>query len=78
MDGNSRQNLLDALTAVGFIIGMLNFEENLTQSDKQEIMSALDEKTQRVLTSIDIHLQMQDEKLNKILERLEVIEREKD
>lgn len=69
--------MLDAVTMVGFIIGMLNFEENLTQSDKQELMSALDEKTSGILTSIDKHLQIQDEKLNEILKRLESVDNEK-
>ena len=41
----SSQNNLDiVINRFGFLLGLLNFQENLTQSDKQEIVDNLDKK----------------------------------
>lgn len=69
---NCQNNNLDSLVnRVGLILGLLNLQENLTQSDKQDIVDSLDKKSQELLTSIDNHLQSQDQKLDKIIKLLE-------
>ena len=64
------EDLLDVLSIVNFIIGVANFDQNLTQSDKQDLVQKLDQTTREVLNRAQAHLQMQDEKLDMILERL--------
>jgi hypothetical protein len=72
---NQKQNLLDSVSMVSFIIGLLNLNENLTQGDKQELMETFDKKTQQLLDEIHGHLEIQDEKLDSIIKRLEVLEK---
>lgn len=62
------QNLLDTLALVGFVIGLANYDENVSQSQVQALID-------KALTDIHNHLQQQDlnlqsinEKLNRILE----------
>lgn len=62
--------VLDALNIVSFVIGCLNYEENLTQSDKQELLSELGNKTDLLLGEIHKHLEKQDKDINKIMEVL--------
>ena len=60
-------DLLDALTVVGFLIGLANYSENLTQSDKQDLQEQLDRKTDEAIKLIREHLTRQDEKLDEIM-----------
>lgn len=69
MGNRDGYDFLDALTAVGFLMGLANYKENITQSGLQEIAHEL-------LSSIDGHLQEQDRKLNEIYRMLK--EREND
>ena len=55
---------LNAMAAVSFLIGMANYEENLTQNDKDDIMQKFDEQTKDVLGKINKELQHQ----NKLLD----------
>ena len=57
-------NFLDAITIVGFLIGIANYEENMSQSDMQDIIKG-------ALEDIHGHLREQDEKLDEIMKRLE-------
>lgn len=52
--------MLDAMTVVGFIIGLANYDENITQSDLQDAMK-------NVLSGIHEHLEEQDRKMDEIL-----------
>ena len=72
MNNNINQQLsaLDILNILSFFIGLLNLEENLTQSDKQDLMKALDSKGNTLLNGINEHLESQDAKIDKILQRL--------
>ena len=65
------QDFLDVLTFVSFIVGMANYNENLTQSDKDDIMKGLDQKTNAMLTRIEQDLEEQNIMLKEILDRLE-------
>ena len=57
------QNLLDTLALVGFVIGLANYDENVSQS---QVQALIDE----ALTDIHNHLQQQDLKLQSINEKL--------
>lgn len=56
---------------MGLILGILNLEENLTQSDKQEIMDELSKKTDSLIQTLNAHLEEQDKKIDLILELLQ-------
>lgn len=64
------QDFLDALAFVSFVIGMANYDENLTQSDKDDLMKGLDQRTNEMLTRIERDLEEQNIMLREILERL--------
>lgn len=65
------QNMLDTLTLVSFLIGMANYEENLTQSDKDDIMNRLDHQTKDILVELQKSIDEQNDMLREILSRLE-------
>ena len=63
MDKNNQLGALDLLTIFSTVLGVANYEENLSQTAFQV---ATEEQTK----DIHRHLQEQDEKINKILELL--------
>ena len=65
------QDFLDAVSLVSFIIGIANYNENLSQSDKDDMMHALDEKANNMLEKLEADLEEQNELLRKILDKLE-------
>nr|DAE93674.1 MAG TPA: hypothetical protein [Caudoviricetes sp.] len=71
MNNNEQLSLLDILNILSFIIGILNYNENLTQGDKQELMQEIDNKISLVLDKVQKHLEIQDKQLNIIIKRLE-------
>jgi hypothetical protein len=73
---NQKQNLLDSVSMVSFIIGLLNLNENLTQGDKQDLLEEFNKKSEQLLNEIHGHLEIQDVKLDEILKRLEELENE--
>jgi hypothetical protein len=68
---NGQYDLLDILNILSFLIGIMNYNENLTQGDKQELMQKFDDQTQTLLTEIHQHLEIQDQKIDRILQQLE-------
>ena len=62
---------LDVLNFLSFIIGVINLQENLTQSDKQELLNQFGTQTHTILKEIHTHLEQQDDKIDNILKRLE-------
>lgn len=60
----NNDNFLDALS------GVANYEENLTQSDKDDIMKSLDQQTNDILLHIENSLEEQNKMLLEILSRL--------
>lgn len=74
MNNNEQLSLLDILNILSFIIGILNYNENLTQRDKQELMQEIDNKISLVLDKVQKHLEIQDKQLNIIIKRLEELE----
>ena len=59
----NNQNLLDALTLVGFVIGLANYDENVSQSQVQQLID-------KALGDIHSHLQEQDLRLQSIENKL--------
>ena len=60
----NNNNFMDILSIFSFVIGLKNYEENIDQSQLQEI-------AQGIMSDIHRHLQEQDNKIDKILELLE-------
>lgn len=63
-------DMLDTLTFVSFLIAMANYSENLTQSDKDDLMAGLDKQTTHILGHIQEELEKQNRMLAEILDRL--------
>ena len=68
-------NFIDALSIVSFIVGIMNYEENLSQSDKDDIIKKSSEHAQAILEHIDKHVDDQNAMLREILDRLERLEK---
>lgn len=66
--------VLDVLNVLSFLIGLMNLDENLTQGDKQDLMSAIDKQTSVILKEIHMHLEQQDKRLDELINRLEVVD----
>lgn len=62
---------LDIVALMSFFIGVINLDENLTQSDKAELQESLSQKADLLLGEIHDHLEKQDALLQKILEELQ-------
>ena len=69
---SNNNSLLDVLNVVSFLIGVANYNENLTQTDKQELIHKLDKQTSELLSQLNAHLERQDENIDKLLTMLEV------
>ena len=65
------KDFMDALALVGFLVGIANYNENLSQSDKDDIMEKLDTQTKELLETIQGEIERQNRMLEEILERLE-------
>ena len=65
------QELMDAINIASYLIGVANYNENLTQNDKAEIMNKLDEQTKDILQQIEDAIIKQNEMLEEILRRLD-------
>lgn len=61
---------MDALSLASFIVGIANYNENLSQSDKDDMMQALDKKTNDMLSRLEQDLEEQNEMLKEILDVL--------
>ena len=65
---NGEFTFLDMLSILSFIIGTMNFNENLTQGDKQDLLEEFSSKADVLLKEIHSHLEEQDNKLDRLLE----------
>lgn len=65
MNDREQFTILDAMTIVSFMIGLANYGENVDQSTMSKTVQA-------AVDDIHIHLADQDEKLYKLLTKLEV------
>ena len=64
-------DFLDVMACMGSAIGLVNYQENLKQSDNDDIMNSLDEKTNLMIERIEADLEEQNTMLQAILKRLE-------
>lgn len=71
MNERNQLDLMDILNVLSFYIGLLNLQENLTQSDKQDLIRQFDTQTATILKELHKHLEVQDNKIDYILKRLE-------
>ena len=65
MNDREQFTIMDAMTIVSFLIGLANYGENVDQSTMSKTVQA-------AVDDIHIHLADQDEKLSKLLTKLEV------
>ena len=65
------RDFLDAVAIASLVVDILNYNENLTQSDKDDIMNRLDQQTKEILTMVQASLEEQNAMLRQILEKLE-------
>lgn len=68
-----REQFQQNLNVASFILGIMNYEENLTQSDKSEILQNSQNVSDKVIESIEQHLIIQDQKIDEILRLLKDI-----
>ena len=64
------RDFLDTVSFLSFLVGIANYEENLTQSDKDDIMKSLDQQTKDILEKIHKELEEQNEMLREIRDRV--------
>lgn len=63
-NGWFNQRTLDAMAFIGFMIGVANYDENVSQSDVQNMIKY-------ALRDVHEHLEEQDNKIDYIIELLE-------
>lgn len=63
-NGDTSGYAMDVLGIASFIMGLLNYEQNLDQTKAQELING-------ATADIHNHLKTQDEKIDKILDKLE-------
>lgn len=67
---NGQLDFLDILGVMSFVLGLMNYDENLTQNDKQDLMQELNAKSDKLLKEIHRHLTEQDKKIDTILKEV--------
>ena len=70
MNGSDNLDFLDILTVLGFVVSVENLNQNLSQNDKQDLQNDLADKSDKILQEIHSHLELQDAKLEWIMEKL--------
>lgn len=70
------QNFLDAIALVSFWVGVANYDENLTQNDKQDLIRSLDSQTKEILENVQEALERQNTMLCEILDKITLAENE--
>ena len=66
----SNQDLLDVLSAASFMISIANYNENLSQSDKDDMIQALNRNMEALLNQLEEDLEKQNMMLLEILTML--------
>ena len=67
---NGEFTFIDLLAIFSVWVGIENYNMNLTQDDKQDLLEGLDVQTKELLNEIHKHLTEQDRKIDLILEAL--------
>lgn len=63
-------NFLDTLSILSFIIGVMNYDENLSQSDKDDMLNKISVQMQALLEHLEKDIDEQNEMLREILQLL--------
>ena len=66
------KDFIDAISLISFMVGVANYDENLSQSDKDDLMKSLDEKTNEMLTCLEKDIDNQNEMI-KVLTIINVL-----
>ena len=66
----NNEQFLDTINLLSFFLSILNYQENLTQNDKSEILQNSQNVSDAIINKIDAHLQEQDRKIDLILSML--------
>lgn len=74
MESSWDPQFIDNLAVLGFIIGIMNYNENLSQSDKDDLIQRMDVQTKELLNHIDEEIEKQNAMLSDILDRLNRLE----
>ena len=72
LNDSNNLDFLDIINIISFAIAIANYNENLNQTDKQELIHKLDKQTSELLSQLNAHLERQDENIDKLLTMLEV------
>lgn len=75
MSGNQQFGALDMLGVASFLLGVENLMENRQQSAQNDVNAANDKQASFLLSEIGKRLDKQDETLERILEKLEQLEK---
>lgn len=73
----SNEEFINAVNIASLVIDIMNYQENLTQTDKAEILQNSQDISDLIIDKIDSHLQNQDKKIDLILQKIEEISKEK-
>ena len=73
MTDNGQLEFLDLLNIMSFVIAVINLDENMSQSDKQDLLNEFNNKASFLLNEIHQHLEAQDTRLSAIEETLKEI-----
>ena len=65
-----REQFQQNLNVASFILGIMNYEENLTQNDKSEILQNSQNVSDKVIESIEQHLKIQDKKIDELITKV--------
>ena len=61
------EEFLDTIAVLGFIIGIMNYDENLSQSDKDDMIQQFNSKAEELLEKLERDIEEQNDMLREIL-----------
>lgn len=64
--GNYNSDFLDAMAMMSFAIGLVNYRENLSQSNNDDIMGEVDKQTQLIIEKLEKSIDYQNDLLIEI------------
>ena len=67
-------DFLDAISVVSFMISIMNYNENLSQSDKDDIIQEFSARAEAMLQQLEDDLEEQNCMLREIIKRLDKLE----
>lgn len=63
-------DFLDAMSMMSFAIGLVNYRENLAQSNNDDIMKEVDQQTQIIIEKLEKSIEYQNELIIEIRDML--------